>query len=203
MTKREINELDETRTVYIKKQDKGFTLIRNGAPFKIKGATGNSHLDALAAIGANTLRVYDYENIKSILDEAQQHNLAVIVDIPLAKYTDDANFYSDEIQIARFRDTLKKLVRTYKDHPALLFWNLGNELDYPLVLRKNEFIKTFNGFIDLIHKEDPNHPVGTSIIPSKTETLSIHLHSPQLDLIGFNAFGNLNMIKPLLNKITS
>jgi len=192
---------DEAKTVYIKEDGKGFKVYRNGAYFKIKGATGREYLKDLAEIGGNTIRIYDFNNIESILNEAHQNNLAVIVDIPLSKYTDGDNFYSDEVQISRYRDTIKKLVNTYKHHPALLFWNLGNELDYPLVFRKNDFINTFNNFIEVIQTEDPNHPVGTSIIPSRTQTLSIHLHSPQLDFIGFNAFGNLNTVKPLIEKL--
>src|SRR5690606_4543426 len=62
-------------------------------------------------------------------------------------------------------------------------------------------INTFNELIDIIHSEDPNHPVGTSLIPSRTQTFSLHFHSPQLDLIGFNAFGNLKLITPLMKKI--
>ncbi|MBJ7881749.1 glycoside hydrolase family 2 TIM barrel-domain containing protein [Gelidibacter salicanalis] len=193
--------VDESQTVYIKREANVFKLYRNGASFKIRGATGSNYLGALADIGGNTIRVYDFDNIETLLDEAHQNNLAVIVDIPLSKYTDGDNFYSDQKQINQYRKTIKNLVNTYKNHPALLFWNLGNELDYPLVLLKNDFIDTFNEFIDLIHTIDPNHPVGTSIIPSKTQTLSIHLHSPQLDFIGYNAFGNLQMIKPLMKKM--
>ncbi|TDU39762.1 glycosyl hydrolase family 2 [Gelidibacter sediminis] len=193
--------VDKTRKVFIIKDKGKFQLYRNGVPFKIRGATGHSYLKDLADIGANTVRVYDFKNIGTLLDEAHRLNLAVIVDIPLSKYTDGDEFYSDLNQIRQFKDTIKNLVNSYKHHPALLFWSLGNELDYPLVLRKNDFINTYNELIDLIQTEDPDHPVGTSIVPSRPQTLSIHLHSPQLDFIGFNAFGNLQMIKPLMRKI--
>ncbi|MEO5788141.1 MAG: glycoside hydrolase family 2 TIM barrel-domain containing protein [Gelidibacter sp.] len=191
---------DDTKTVYITKDQNSFKLYRNGAPFKIRGASGHHYLNSLSEIGANTIRVYDSIS-EALLDEAHQNNLAVIIDIPLPKYNKEYNFYSDEKKTNELKDSIKTVVNKYKKHPALLFWNLGNELDYPLVFRKNAFINTFNELIDMIHKEDPNHPVGTCLIPSRTQTLSIHLHSPQLDVIGFNAFGNLKMIKPLMKKI--
>ena len=192
--------IDSTKTVYISKDQNGFHLYRNGTPFRIRGAAGNDYLNSLAEIGANTIRIYDSIN-EAILDRAHQNNLAVIIDIALPKYTREYNFYEERENILKLKDSVKILVNKYKDHPALLFWNLGNELDYPLVLRKNSFINTFNELIDIIHTEDPDHPVGTSLIPSRTQTLSLHFHSPQLDLIGFNAFGNLQMIKPLMKKI--
>jgi hypothetical protein len=75
-------------------------------------------------------------------------------------------------------------------------------VEYPLVLSENNFIRTFNELIDLIHKEDPDHPVSTSItFPSKREILSIGYHSPKLDLIGFNVFGNVKTLDSELSKI--
>lgn len=192
--------IDKTKTVYISKDENGYNLYRNGAPFRIRGAAGDNYLNSLADIGANTIRIYDSIS-ETILDRAHQNNLAVIIDIPIPKYTKEYNFYEDAENNLKLKDSIKTLVNKYKDHPALLFWNLGNELDYPLVLRKNSFINTFNELIDIIHSEDPDHPVGTSLIPSRTQTLSLHFHSPQLDLIGFNAFGNLKMITPLMKKI--
>jgi hypothetical protein len=199
-THAETKVVDETKTVFIKKDQDGFKLYRNGALFKIKGAAGHKYLNTLSDIGANTIRIYDSIN-EALLDEAHQNNLAVIIDIPLPKYTKENYFYSEEKNIIELKDSIKILVNTYKNHPALLFWNLGNELDYPLVLRKNNFINTFNELIEIIHNEDPNHPVGTSIMPSRTQTLSIHFHSQQLDLIGFNGFGSLKMVTPLMDKI--
>lgn len=193
--------VDETKTVFIKKNKNGFKLYRNGNLFKIKGATGITQLKALSDIGGNTIRIYDIVNAKSILDDAYQNNLAVIIDIPIPKFTNNYNFYSVDKNKIELKQTVKELVHKHKNHPALLFWNLGNELDYPLVLKKNSFIKTFNELIDIIHTEDPNHPVGTSLIPSRNQTLSIHLHSQNIDLIGFNAFGNLKMVKPLMKKM--
>ncbi|HUH45681.1 MAG TPA: hypothetical protein VLZ54_00905, partial [Arenibacter sp.] len=150
--------IDKTKTVYVSKDENGYTLYRNGTPFRIQGASGNNYLNTLADIGANTIRIYDSIS-EALLDRAHQNNLAVIIDIPLPKYTRDYNYYENGKNTLQLKDSIKTLVNKYKDHPALLFWNLGNELDYPLVLRKNSFINTFNELIDMIHVEDPDHPV--------------------------------------------
>jgi len=199
----EEKNVDETRTVFIKKMDMGFQLFRNGKPFYIQGASGNSHLKELAEIGGNTIRLYDTINIGSILDDAQKNNLAVIVDIPIPAYNIKYDLYSNKTKNYSLKNKIKVLVKKYRHHQALLMWNLGNELYYPLVFRKNNFIDTFNELIDIIHKEDPNHPVSTSIAgTSRKSIISIHLHSPGIDLFSFNSFGDLKSNNYHLSQIS-
>lgn len=149
--------------------------------------------------GGNTLRVYDTVNLKDVLDKAQQSNIAVIVDIPIPKFSEYYNLYKDEAFVLQLKQNVKSLVSNYKNHPAVLFWNLGNEITFPFVLKKNEFINTFNDLVDIIHELDTNHLVGTTVSgTSKKQTFSLHWHAPQLDVVGFNAFGNLKDVKSLI-----
>jgi hypothetical protein len=201
-THRDRNEpVDEDKSVYIKTIDSKSVLFRNGKPFKIKGATGNASLKLLSEIGANTVRVYDTINLQTVLDKALEYKLAVIVDIKLPKYSHKYDYYDNKDKNNKLKLKVKKLVEKYKNHPALLFWNLGNELEYPLVLIKNNFIKTYNELIDLIHLTDPSHLVSTTLPPSQREILSLHFHSPELDLLGLNVFGNIWRTQSILNKV--
>lgn len=194
--------LDETQTVYIKTVDHKSQLYRNGKPFYIKGASGTSYLKELYEAGGNTLRVYDTVNLKSLLDEAAKYDLAIIVDIPLPPNKANSNYYSDAENVKKVKKQIKKFIHNYKDHSSLLIWNLGNELNYHLSIKENAFVNVFNELVDLVHEEDPNHPVSTSISgTSRAQTLGIHLNAPKLDLIGFNAFGNIPEVEPLMSKI--
>jgi hypothetical protein len=193
---------DENKTVFIKKIEKGYQLIRNGKPFYIQGAGGNAYLKELADFGGNTIRLYDTTNIMQILNEAQKNNIAVIVDISLPQYSKKYKYYSNEDSTNILKQKVKILVHKIKDHPALLMWNLGNELYYPFVLRKNSFIYTFNDLIDIIHTEDPNHPVTTAFAGiSRLSVPSLYIHSPELDLISFNLFNNIKYLKTNLAQI--
>ncbi|WMI67642.1 glycoside hydrolase family 2 TIM barrel-domain containing protein [Mangrovimonas sp. YM274] len=186
----------EEATVRIIETEKGYEIIRNGEPFYIKGAGGKPFFKELSEAGANTLRLYDTTNTAEILDEAQKYNIAVILDIWLPQYGKGNNLYKDAQFVKTMKAGVKKFVDQHKGHPALLMWNLGNELVYPVTLRDNEFIDTFNDMIDQIHEDDPNHPVSTTVAGgSRGQTLSIHLNSPQLDLVGYNIFGGLKNIK--------
>jgi len=204
--------IDKTKTVFINKNQDGFQLYRNGKPFYIKGAGGNSHFKELAGIGANTIRVYDTIKIQHKLDEGHKNGLAVIVDIPLPKYTTRYNSYLNAEKNQLLKLKIQTLVRKNKNHPALLMWNLGNEVHYPIILYKRKlinlvkksyfsqemnFIKIYNDLIELLHKEDPNHPVCTTIIAydSSREMESIYLNSPGIDLISYNIFAKIKTFK--------
>lgn len=188
--------VDENRTVYLDKTEEGYQLIRNGEPFFIQGAGGESNFRELAEIGGNTIRFFNTTNLKNKLDEAHEYNLAVIVEIYLPAYNKSYYSYDDEDENLMLIQKVRDLVYEHKDHPALLIWNLGNEINYPVVIRKNNFIKTFNELVSLIQDVDPNHPVSTSIIGVGRKTISsIYIHSPEIDLISFNTFGNTRFIK--------
>lgn len=195
--------VDETRTVYIKKTEEGYQLFRNGEPFVIQGAGGESYFKELAEIGGNTIRLYDTSNLKEKLDEAHKNDLAVIVDIPIPAYSKSYNLYEDEKENAALKQKVRDLVHQHKDHPALLIWNLGNEINYPLVFKKNDFIRIFNELVSIIHTVDPNHPVSTSIIGVGRRTISsIYIHSPELDLLSFNTFSNTRLASSNLAQLS-
>ncbi|MGJ5642118.1 glycoside hydrolase family 2 TIM barrel-domain containing protein [Formosa sp. S-31] len=197
------SKVDTTKTVYLSQGKDGPQLFRNGKPFYIKGASGRSHIKELAEIGGNTLRVYDTTNIQGVLDEAYKHNIAVIVDIPIPPYSPKYHYYDSKTFTDSMEVEVRSLVNRIKDHPALLFWSLGNEVDFPLVFFKNRFIKTYNNLIDIIHELDPNHPVSTTICSTtKTQILGIYLYAHNIDLMGFNVFGSLPDVDPIVSKFS-
>ena len=208
--------IDEQRIVYIKKTENGFQLIKNGAPFYIKGGAGYSNLKELTEIGGNTIRLYDTLNLQSNLDEAKKYGLSVIVDIPIPAYVRNKSYssYINEEENKVLKQKIKILVNKYKNHTALLMWNLGNELNYPKVswkdfirenLARSRFISTFNEFIEIIHNEDKNHPVSTSLwhYQLKQKYINIKIFSPELDLISINVFGGINNLKDEINEINN
>lgn len=195
-------ELDRTRTVFVDKIDNRFQLYRNGDPFYIKGASGTGYLKEMSEAGGNTLRVYDTLNLKVILDEAEKYDIAVIVDIPIPSSLYNDTFYSSEDNILTMENNIKNLIKRYKNHPSILIWNLGNELNFPLSRKKNSFVRVFNDLVDLIHEEDPSHLVSTTISgTSRSQILGIHLSAPKLDIIGFNVFSIISNVEPVMEQI--
>lgn len=194
---------EDKPTVYIA-EDKGqYQLIRNGVPFYIKGGAASAdYLEELKEAGANTARIYDTINLDRVLQRAEALGLAVVVDIPLPKFYGSSEYYENEKLFEAIKQRIEPVIRKHKDHPALLYWNLGNELYYPYFYTNTTFFKNFNSLIDLVHEVDPNHPVSTTTIgANKLRVISIKLRSPQLDFISFNSFGVLSTFHEKLRPI--
>ena len=191
-------------TVFIKENKGRYELIRNGQPFYMHGAAAHSDfLGELKEAGANTARIYDTTNLRTTLDKAQELGLAAVVDIPMPKFNNAVEYYEDPELFDLLFQNVSRVVAQHRDHPALLYWNLGNELYYPYFYKSTRFYEKFNILVDLIHELDPNHPVSTTTIgANKLRVLSIELKSPQLDFISFNSFGSLNTFSKRLHPIT-
>lgn len=126
----------------------------------------------------------------------------MVVDIPLPKFDRDPEFYENENLFRILKNQVGNTVKKFHDHPALLYWNLGNEIYYPYLHKSTDFFSNYNELIDLIHTIDPNHPVSTSTIgANKSRVLTINNKSPQLDFISFNSFGVLSKFSSKLAPI--
>lgn len=112
------------------------------------------------------------------------------------------SFLKTKKNFKRYKD-VSLLVSKHKNHPALLYWNLGNEIYYPYLYNTTNFYINYNSLIDLIHDVDNNHPVSTSTIgANKLEVVSIITRSPSLDFISFNSFGIISTFRDRLRPIT-
>lgn len=181
---------DYNKRVCIEKSSKGYHIIRNNKPFLVKGASGFDNFYELKAAGGNTIRLYDTLHLKQKLDLADSLGLAVIVDIPLQ--IKNMNYIDPNAIV-----WVRKFVNTYKNHPALLCWMLGNEVYFPQLL-SNGVTKKFNNILDEIHRLDPNHPVSTAVSTGAVkEILAINLKSPNIDFISINVFGRINDFKSI------
>jgi len=179
------------KKVEIVRENGRFSFYRNGKPFLVKGAVGNSYLAELAACGGNTISSWDTGHFQSILNEANQYNIAVMagLDIPNSEYV---TFYDDEKKTNELVEKYQFIVRKYKNHPALLAWSLGNELRMPISATSSSFYKTYNRLLKMIHMEDPNHPVTTTIINyQKSSILNINWKIRDLDFISINTYNRL------------
>lgn len=186
--------------VYVEESPEGFRLIRNNEPFYIKGAGGTGFFEELKRAGGNTIRLYDTIDLEKKLNEAHDLGLAVVVDIPLPEY--DTNFDHYEQDLPEIKKKVVTLVSKHKDHPALLYWMLGNELFYPTFYRQTNFFDHFNELIHAVKDTDPNHPVSTAVIGGNRRRLaSIIIKSPDLDFVSINTFGSLTNLKERMESI--
>lgn len=181
--------------VYVEEKEGKYMLMRNGRPFSIKGAAGFTYLKELSEIGGNTIRTYDTAEIGSVLDEAQANHLAVVIGLPIIDNRLFTGFYDNTPMAALQFNAYKKLIEKYRNHPAVLMWCLGNELDFKWDFRYWNFYKEYNNLVEMIHETDPDHPVTTTVTDVSRNNISNIKLRTRVDLISINSFGGLNDLK--------
>ena len=171
----------------------GYTLTRDGKPFVVKGA-GLDGVDLATVVnrGGNSIRTWGIEDAVEILDEAQRVGLLVLLGLPVAAERFGMD-YDDPNAIALQRETIKTAVQRFKDHPALLGWILGNELD--MAATNHRVYDEVNHLSLLVHGLDPNHPTTTTISAIDKETVErVRKRAPDLDFISLQAYGALALM---------
>ncbi|MDD7885955.1 glycoside hydrolase family 2 TIM barrel-domain containing protein [Flavivirga sp. 57AJ16] len=112
-------------------------------------------LALMVEAGINTIRVYAPIDDKAILDEIHKAGLKVIIGFG---YNQNGNY---DILYGTFINYVNK----YKNHEAILFWELGNEYNYHPEWFKGDiknWYAALNDAAERIHRNDPSHPVTTA-----------------------------------------
>jgi hypothetical protein len=169
--------------------DGGFTLLRGGKPYFIKGAGGTNYMDRLAKYGGNSIRTWGSEKGGEVLDKAYKMGLTVTMGLDVARERHGFN-YDDTIAVNQQLARLRLEVRKYRNHPALLAWGIGNELN--LEYKNPKVWDAVNDIAKMIHQEDPDHLVTTMLAGiNKKEVDYIKARCPGLDLLSVQVYGGL------------
>ncbi|RYD80488.1 MAG: hypothetical protein EOP55_02080 [Sphingobacteriales bacterium] len=171
-----------------------YAILKNGKPFPIKGASGTTNFDALKKFGGNSVRIWDTTNVKQVLDSAIAKGISVIVGIPLPE-SKQLSYYDDTVRVSKDFKKIKNLVHKIKSSSAVLMWCVGNELSFPNKPSYNNFYKAFNNIVDMIHKDDPDHPVLTTMVNfQRNDIINIKFRT-DVDIISFNIFSRISELK--------
>lgn len=172
----------------------GRQLLLNQSPYIIKGVCYHpvpmgskirsfenltQDLVLMKEAGVNTIRVYEPIEEASVLDQINSAGLKVIVGFG---FNQGGNH---DILSGSFIDYVAK----FKNHPAILLWELGNEYNYhPAWFEgdiKNWYVALNNAAI-LIHETDNRHPV-TTAHGELPDSLALAL-CPNIDVWGMNVY---------------
>jgi hypothetical protein len=176
--------------VEIRKTGDSFQLYVNHQPFYIKGA-GMDYGDTqrLAAHGGNSFRTWSTHNAEQVLDNAEKNGLYVTLGLDVGRERQGFD-YNDPAAVARQLESLKKVVLRYKDHPALIIWAIGNELN--LNATNPKVWDAVNDISKMIHQVDPNHLTTTPLAGfNKNLVAEIKKRAPDLDLLSFQMYADI------------
>ena len=188
-----------TQKVEILKNGNHWKLQVNNQPFFIKGVVGHTYLEKVKQYGGNSIRI-GWK--KEELDQVTQLGLNALVNLPAnaERYGMD---YNDTSAIRKQTQKIAEIVKKTKDHPAVLMWAIGNELDYiPGTKPFNPKVwDAVNQAAKAIKTIDSNHPVMTVIGTSMMEKVAdIVKRCPDIDLLGINSYGDIYTLPETLKK---
>lgn len=127
----------------------------------------------------NTIRVYSPIDDKAVLDEIDAAGIMIIMGFG---YNQEGHY---DILSGSFIDYIKK----YKDHPAILMWELGNEYNYHPEWFKGDlgnWYAALNDAAGLIHETDKDHPAASAHGELPTEEVLASCRN--VDVWGINAY---------------
>ena len=169
--------------IEIKKREK-YKLYVDNKPFFIKGVGGASNIELAAKLGANSIRTWSCENGEKILEKALQYNMKVMLTFELEK--EDKCYFSENYKDKK-KEEIRRFVKKFCKHKAVLLWNLGNEVN--LGKTSKEAWKFIEELADMIKKIDKLHPVATIIAWADKKSLnSISKYCHSIDIVGINAY---------------
>lgn len=195
--------IEKPAKVTLTNTDGKFQLLVNGEPFYIKGAGlefGN--IAAVAKHNGNSFRTWRTENGKQtgkeILDEAHKNGLMVTMGIEVERERHGFD-YNDSIAVKKQLERIKSEVMALKDHPALLIWGIGNELN--LRYTNPKVWDAVNDISKMIHEVDPNHLTTTMLAGiSQNEVTLIKEKCPDIDILSVQMYGDLPNLPKLIRE---
>jgi len=180
--------------VEVRQTDGRYQLYVDGKPFYVKGAGlefGNQ--EKLAAHGGNSFRTWRTENgqasCQQVLDRAMQNGLYVTMGLDVARERHGFN-YNDPAAVAKQFEKIKAEVLKYKDHPALLMWAIGNELN--LGANNPKVWDAVNDLSKMIHQVDPNHLTTSPLAGINRDLVEqLKTHAPDLDVLSVQMYADI------------
>ncbi len=164
-------------------------LVRDGQPYLVKGAGGGGSLQLLRDRGGNSNRTWGADNINQKFDDAARLGMTYTVGIWL-EHTEQGFNYSDEKAVAAQFEKAKFAIDRYKDHPAVLAWGIGNEMEGfkrdtdPKMWAAVEQIAAY------AKRVDPNHRTMTVVAEIGGDKVAkINELCPDIDIVGINSYG--------------
>lgn len=173
----------------VRKNGNSYQLYRGGQPYFVKGAGGGAYPDRIAAYGGNSIRTWGTRGAQRVLDSAQKYGLTVLMGLDVARERHGFN-YDDTAAVRKQLESIRAEVMKYKDHPALLAWGIGNELN--LQYKNPKVWDAVNDISKMIHSVDPDHPTTTVFAGINKELVDyLKARTTDIDMLCVNTYGGL------------
>jgi len=169
-----------------------YALTVNGNEFFVKGVCGVEDIEKMHEAGANSARLYSYVYLNGydILDRAQDLGMKLLFGLHMRQENPGFTYAGSKKEVAEQYTRLISVVDKYKNHPAVLAWAVGNEVEANT--KDVECYKAINDIARYIKKVDPNHPTVAVLAGSSPEKVqNVIKYAPEIDIVAVNAYKHL------------
>ncbi len=172
----------------------GYQLLRGGEPYQVKGAGLNTtDLEQIRTYGGNSVRTWavddHVEPAQQLLDRAYELGMTVSLCLEFARERHGFD-YNDPEAVAKQLAENRERVLKYKDHPALLTWIIGNEVNFDY--SNSRVFDAVNETALMINELDPYHPTTTALAGYDRRAVNdIKQRAPALDFISFQMYADV------------
>ena len=180
--------------VEIVKTETGYQLLRGGEPYVVRGAgMAVDDIARFAARGGNSIRTWstleEDQDTMALLDAAHAHGVTVALGLPMTPERHGFD-YDDADAVAAQLAVMREEVLKYRDHPAVLAWLIGNELNHSYT--NPAVYNAVSDVAKMIQELDPNHPTSTTMAGFYEEVVAeANARAPELDFLSFQVYGGL------------
>jgi beta-galactosidase len=156
--------------------NRGFVL--NGKPLRLRGvsrhqdragkgwalskADHQEDMSLIAEVGANAVRFAHYQHAPEWFELADRYGMAVWSEVP---FVNEANFTPEEATptlVANARQQLIEAIRQNYNHPSVITWSVGNEIDIGSLMKRGSRAGKSRSLLSNLHElakqEDPTRP---------------------------------------------
>ncbi len=180
-------------------------LLLNGEEFFVKGLCWSVDINKenedyyfglIKELGANAIRVWGIgDDTQYLMDTLARHGLMMDLGIWLQQHG-WVDYINNDDYKERTMKEIEENVRKFKNHSALLMWNIGNEVIFTLKTEEEKiaYAKYLEEICRMVHGIDPNHP----IVSTSSWAFSFPYfkeYTPSLDIYGTNCFGLEGILK--------
>lgn len=195
--------------------DKGFIL--NGKPMRLHGASRHqdwqgkgwalsaedhaTDMAIMAEMGVNTVRHAHYQHAQEWSDLADRNGMVVKAELPFVHQSAfDESMPAPEL-VANARAQLLELIRQNYNHPSIMLWSVGNEIDIGAAIMalmrggKGAPAKSRDMLVELnalAKQEDPSRPTLYADccegIPSPLSRPGAQVLNDVTDVVGLNRY---------------
>jgi hypothetical protein len=185
-----------------------YRLYVNGEPFFINGAGLEfGDVERLAAHGGNSFRTWRTDNGRDtgreVLDRALRNGLFVTMGLDVARERPGEGRgvfgfdYDDDAAVAAQLERLRAEVEALADHPAVIIWGIGNELN--LGSTNPRVWNAVNDISRMIREVAPTHLTTTMLAGIGPELVAeIRARAPDLDLLSVQLYAVIEDLPRLM-----